>query len=115
MPFDEFFHKMTRLLDEKVNVIAFPEGTRSTSKKLGQFYSSVFRVAMKAKCSIVPVCITGNETIPPKGSVLLNPGTIKIHKLPPLPWEEYKNLTPFALKNRVRDIIAKETARMDAA
>jgi len=115
MSCEDFSREMTKLLNDKVNVISFPEGTRANNNKLGQFYSSIFRVAFKTKCSIVPVCVTGNEYILSKGSAILRPGIIKIHKLPPLCWEDYKDLTPFTLKNKVRDIIERETGRMDAA
>lgn len=115
MSYDDFSQQVTKLLNDKVNVISFPEGTRARNNRLGQFYSSIFRVAFEMKCPIVPVCITGSENIPRRGSILLRPGTIKIHKLSPLSWEDYKDLTPFTLKRKVRDIIKKEITRMDAA
>jgi len=115
MSYDDFSQQVTRLLNDKVNVISFPEGTRARNNTLGQFYSSIFRVAFKTKCPIVPVCITGSENIPRRGSMLLRPGTIKIHRLSPLYWEDYKDLTPFTLKKKVRDIIERETVRMDTA
>jgi hypothetical protein len=62
---------------------------------------------------IVPICITGNEKIPPVGSAFLHPGIIKIHQLAPLPWEEYGALSPFKLKNYVRQIIINEVANME--
>jgi len=114
MSYEDFSQQITKFLDDKVNIISFPEGTRARDKKLGQFYSSIFRVAFKTKCSIVPMCITGGENIPRRGSILLHPGTIRIHRLPPLHWKDYKNFTPFTLKKKVRNIIEREVAIMDA-
>ncbi|VAX36103.1 hypothetical protein MNBD_UNCLBAC01-995 [hydrothermal vent metagenome] len=111
---EDFSKEVSKLLEEGVNIISFPEGTRATHKKLGQFYSSIFRVAYETQCSIVPVCFTGNEKVMAKGTSILRPGVIKIHKLPPLHWNDYKDLTPFTLKKKVRGIIEKETVRMDA-
>jgi len=112
MPFEEFSRKTVELLGQGVSVITFPEGTRSGDKPMGQFHGSIFRVALQAKCPIAPVCINGNKNIPPRGSLLLRPGTIRVHKLPALQWEEYEDMKPFELKNRVRDIIAREQAVM---
>ncbi len=113
MPFKQFSKQAVKLLKQGVSIIVFPEGTRSGGKSMGQFHGSIFRVAIEAKCPIVPVCISGNENIPPRGSFLLRPGKIKIHKLPAIKWEEFKDVKPFKLKNMVRSIISKEVAIMD--
>jgi len=113
MPFKQFSKQAVKLLRQGVSIIVFPEGTRSGDKSMGQFHGSIFRVAIEAKCPIVPVCISGNENIPPRGSFLLRPGKIKIHKLPAIKWERFKDLKPFKLKNMVRNIISEEVAVMD--
>jgi len=113
IPFEEFFQKSCSLIQQGVSIAVFPEGTRSRNKTLGQFHSAIFRVALETKCAIVPVCITGNELIPPIGSGLLHPGVIKIHRLKKITYDEYSNFSPFKLKNYVRDIIAEEVKLMD--
>lgn len=113
MPFTEFMQRACKLLAEGVSIATFPEGTRSRNNSLGQFHSAIFRVALEAKVPVVPICITGNENIPPVGSPYLRPGLIKIHRLEAITWEEYRGFSPFKLKNYVRDIIIKETALMD--
>ncbi len=114
MPFDEFQDKAQRLLDEKVSIIFFPEGTRSNSKKMGNFHSGPFRLFLESKTPIIPVCISGNEEIPPKGSIVLRNGTIRIRTLPPFYWEEYKDLTAHIIKNRVKKRMAEELAVMES-
>ena len=113
MQFKEFSSKTIELLEQGVSIVAFPEGTRSRNKKVGQFHSSMFRVALQSRYPIVPVCISGNENKPPRGSLLLHQGIINMHKLPALQWEQYKDLGPFKLKNKIRDIIIKELAVME--
>ena len=113
MSFEEFSQKATALLNEGVSIVAFPEGTRSADGSLGQFHSSIFRVALKSGYPIAPVCITGNEKIPARGTLLLKPGIIKIHKLPHLKFKDFKDLTPFKLKNGVRQIIADGIEAME--
>lgn len=106
MPFEEFSGKATELLKQGVSIVAFPEGTRSADGTLGQFHSSIFRVALTSGYPIAPVCITGNEKIPARGTLLLKPGTIRIHKLPHLKFKDFKGLSPYKLKTHVRRIIA---------
>jgi 1-acyl-sn-glycerol-3-phosphate acyltransferase len=113
MPPDLFFEQAVILLKEKVSIIFFPEGTRSGGKQMGNFHGSAFRLALKSKAPIVPLCISGNENIPPKGSLLLRPGTIRVRRLPAITWAEYKDLTVFSLKNKVREIISNELQLME--
>jgi len=113
MSFEEFSRRVVDLLKKGVCIIAFPEGTRSGGKQMGNFHSSIFRIALQSQCSIVPLCISGNENIPSRGSLILYPGIIKVHKLPALQWEKYKDLKPVNLKNKIRNIIAEELAVMD--
>lgn len=113
MPFEEFSGKATELLNQGVSIVAFPEGTRSADGTLGQFHSSIFRLALMTGRPIAPVCITGNEKIPARGTLLLKPGTIRIHKLSHLKSNDFKELSPFKLKNRVRRIIADGIEEME--
>ncbi len=113
MPYEKFAAKTRKLINEGVSIAAFPEGTRSRNKSVGQFHSAIFRTALETHAPIVPVCITGNENIPSIGSGFLRPGLIKIHRLPALTWEEYRYWSPFKLKNHIRDLVIKETRRMD--
>ncbi len=105
MQLESFYEKAEVLYNEKVSIISFPEGTRSGSREMGPFTSSIFRLAQNLGAVIVPVAITGNERIPPKGSLMLHPGLVRIHKLPALKWKDYRHMSTFSLKNHVRDLI----------
>ncbi len=108
MTFEEFSSRVSTLLEQRVSIVAFPEGTRSGGKNMGQFHGAMFRIALQTRRPLVPVCITGNEKIPLKGSLLIRPGRIRIRKLKALMWDDYKDLTPFKFKNLVRNILAEE-------
>ena len=110
---EEFFARASALLREGISLLAFPEGTRARSLELGPFHGSMFRVALETRTPILPLCISGNEAIPPRGTMLLNPGRIVLRSLPPLAWEDYRDLTAFQLKNKVRDLISRELAAME--
>jgi 1-acyl-sn-glycerol-3-phosphate acyltransferase len=114
MSFETFSGHCEKLLKQGVSIIAFPEGTRSGKNSMGQFRGSMFRVALEQKIPIVPLCITGNEDKPVRGSFWMTPGTIRLHRLPAVPYEAFKDMTPFKLKNYIRDMIESETKLMDA-
>jgi 1-acyl-sn-glycerol-3-phosphate acyltransferase len=114
MPYEEFAAKTAALIKDGVSIAAFPEGTRSRDKSVGQFHSAIFRTAIETGAAIIPVCITGNENVPPIGSGFLRPGLIKIHRLPAITKEAYRDFSPYKLKNYVREMIAKEVLLMDS-
>jgi 1-acyl-sn-glycerol-3-phosphate acyltransferase len=105
MPFDQFEKTAARYLEQGICIAAFPEGTRSGTGPTGPFHSAMFRVALKTGVPVVPVCISGNEQIPPKGSWVLHPGTIRMRVLPPVTRETYGEWSPFIFKNRIREMI----------
>jgi 1-acyl-sn-glycerol-3-phosphate acyltransferase len=113
LPPEQFFAKALKLLEDGVSVIFFPEGTRSGSRKIQNFHGSAFRLALLSKTPIVPLCISGNENIPPRGSIILRTGMIRVRRLPAIHWEEYKDMTVFSLKNMVRRLMLKELSLMD--
>lgn len=113
MPVEEFFDRAGRLFRDGVTVVAFPEGTRSKGREMGPFHGTIFRMAMQIQAPIVPVCISGNERTPPRGTMVLYPALIRLRQLPALTWDDYKDLTPFQLKNKVRDMIARELNVME--
>lgn len=113
MAHEQFIEKASILLKQGVSIIFFPEGTRSTTGRMGSFHGAAFRLALASKAPVVPLCIFGNENIPPKGSLMLRPGTIKVRRLPAITWDEYKDLTAFAFKNRVWHIIDDQLKEME--
>lgn len=113
MPYELFAEKAMKLLTDGVSIVFFPEGTRSASREVGNFHGSAFRLALQARVPIVPICISGNENIPPKGSLLMRPGTIRVRRLPAVAWNDYKDRNAFSLKNRVREIISRELSLME--
>jgi 1-acyl-sn-glycerol-3-phosphate acyltransferase len=113
MPPDQFREKALQLLQEGVSIVFFPEGTRSMTGTMGAFHGAAFRLAIESHVPIVPLCISGSEQVMPKGASLLRPGTIRVRRLPAIPWDAYQGLTAFAFKNRVWKIMDEELSRME--
>jgi len=111
---ESFFREAENLLNQGVSIIFFPEGTRSGSRDMGTFHGAAFRLFLESGVPIVPVCIAGNERVPPKGSLLLEPGTVRLRILPPVLLAGLEDWSPFQLKNHVRDMIQKELNTMEA-
>lgn len=59
--------KAAEKIRKGTSVLVFPEGTRSPDHKLGDFKKGGFVLALKAGVPIVPVSITGTQSMMPKG------------------------------------------------
>lgn len=68
------------------SLLVFPEGTRTTTGRVGEFKVGSFRLAQELGLPVVPVAVTGMYEVLRKGSWLLRPGhTVTVHVLAPLP------------------------------
>jgi 1-acyl-sn-glycerol-3-phosphate acyltransferase len=100
-----------RTLATGTNVWIAPEGTRSTSGKLGSFKNGGFMLALDTEWPILPVTIEGTRDILPAHGLRARPGA-KVHVTlhPPVDPMEYKKLSSKkareALMQRVRAVIA---------
>ena len=88
------------------NYLIFPEGTRSKSgNQMLDFHSGSFRCALKSKCAIVPIALIDCfKVLDQKGSA---PVSMQIHYLPPIRYEEYKDMNTTELAELVKSRIAK--------
>jgi 1-acyl-sn-glycerol-3-phosphate acyltransferase len=61
-----------------VNVIIFPEGTRSPDGSLQPFKSGGFHLALDAQVPVIPVTVSGSRQLTPKRSLQVRSGTVKV-------------------------------------
>ena len=96
---------VTREVQSGRNYVIFPEGTRSKStNEMNEFHPGSFRCAVKAKCPIVPVAFTDSfKVLDQKGSQRLQ---VNLRYLPPISYEEHKELKSPELAQLTRDRIA---------
>lgn len=104
---------VTREVQSGRNYLIFPEGTRSKNgNAMGEFHGGSFRCALKAKCPVLPIAFVDSfKVLDQKGS---KPLAMQIHYLPPIPYEEYKDMKTVELaelvKSRIREAIDRSLA-----
>jgi 1-acyl-sn-glycerol-3-phosphate acyltransferase len=76
-----------RIRSERLNVIVFPEGTRSTDGRLLPFKKGAFVLALQTGVPILPVGISGSRAVMGKGSFRVRPGEIRVRVGDPIPVE----------------------------
>ncbi|NJN51605.1 MAG: hypothetical protein HC809_07320 [Gammaproteobacteria bacterium] len=72
------------LLSQGSSLLIFPEGTRSTSRRLAKFKHGPSILAIESGAPVVPCYLYGLNKLRPKGSRDVVPGPAWAHFLPPL-------------------------------
>ena len=70
------------LIKNGANLMIFPEGTRSTSRKMSKFKHGVSILATELNVPVVPIYLTGLNKLRPKGSREIHPGPAGAHFQP---------------------------------
>lgn len=94
-------------------VLFFPEGHRSRDGKLQQFHSGAFRLAAETRLPIVPLCITGTDTLLPPKNFRLHPATVRLKALSPVHPDSFPGaMGHLAMRRSVRETMARAVAEM---
>ncbi|MBB5055891.1 1-acyl-sn-glycerol-3-phosphate acyltransferase [Granulicella aggregans] len=72
-----------------LNIIVFPEGTRSRDGRLKAFKKGPFFLAEDTKAPIVPIAISGTQDMMRKGSFAITPGVARVEFLKAIEPGEY--------------------------
>lgn len=100
-----------RKIREGMNLLIFPEGTRSEDGKLLPFKQGVFNLALRAGVPIVPVGIKEKNRLQPKGSFIpKEKGVVYINIGEPVAIEGKGSAAKTRIMNEVRDRIEVLTA-----
>lgn len=62
------YRQAEQWLRNGISVLFFPEGTRSETGTMGEFQNGAFKVAIKEKVPLLPICLNGTGGAIPKGS-----------------------------------------------
>ena len=79
---------LQKKVDQGYSLMAFPEGTRSSTNKMKRFHKGAFYLAEELKLDIVPVLIHGNSEVLPKGSFIIKNGSLTLKILDRIPLED---------------------------
>jgi putative phosphoserine phosphatase/1-acylglycerol-3-phosphate O-acyltransferase len=78
-----------------------PEGTRSTTVRLGRFKKGAFHMAMQAGVPVVPVVFRNVLDALPKHALIVRPATVEVVVLPPI---DTRHWTPEGLDDEIQTI-----------
>ncbi|MBI9080487.1 MAG: 1-acyl-sn-glycerol-3-phosphate acyltransferase [Pseudodesulfovibrio sp.] len=103
-----------KTIQDGCTMIYFPEGTRNSTGNLRRFYSGAFHTALTANVPVVPLCISGTNTLLPRGAKCIRPTTIKTRLLPPVYPDRYQRLANghIAMRKDVKKIMTQALQEM---
>jgi putative phosphoserine phosphatase/1-acylglycerol-3-phosphate O-acyltransferase len=84
-------------LREGFSVAMAPEGTRSSTSRLGRFKKGAFHLAMRARVPVVPIVFVNALDALPRQGVVIRRATVRVVVHPPIATDEW---TPESLDDR---------------
>ncbi len=72
-----------------LNILVFPEGTRSLDGRLSAFKRGPFFLAHQTQAPIIPIALSGTQSMMRKGSSAIAPGVAKVQLLPAIEPSQY--------------------------
>jgi 1-acyl-sn-glycerol-3-phosphate acyltransferase len=94
----------TSAIRSGLHLLVFPEGTRSPDGRMTSFKKGSFFLAERTGAPIIPVAISGTQSLMPKDSAGIHPGAVKVTYLPLIEPRDYP--TRDALMEAVHSAIA---------
>ena len=99
-------NEVSSVLEKGVNLVIFPEGTRSKGDTMREFKTGAFRMACKAGATIVPVAINGSYKAMEANHNLMCPAHVIITVLPSIDTAALDRAAQKALPEQVAAQIA---------
>lgn len=108
----EVINQVAKKVSDGKRYIIFPEGGYkfNNRNKVYEFKAGSFKIALKAKCPIVPVALIDSYKV--FNSWHLGPITTYVYYLPPIRYEEYKDMKTPELATLVSDRIKEKIAEV---
>jgi 1-acyl-sn-glycerol-3-phosphate acyltransferase len=93
-----------------LNILVFPEGTRSLDGRLAVFKKGPFYLAQETGAPIVPMAISGTERMMRKGSAGITPGVARVQMLQAIDSKQFdtRELLIAAVRKAIADALPEE-------
>jgi 1-acyl-sn-glycerol-3-phosphate acyltransferase len=111
----EAMRKAQQVLQKRVSIILFPEGTRSTTSDMLPFKDGAFRLAVESGLPILPLAVSGTSTALRKHDWRFGRARAEVRVLPPIETSGLTMKDVPALRERVRNLILAARDEMRAA
>lgn len=103
-----------KTLAQGSSIMMFPEGTRSSSGRLGDFKPGAFELALRTRSPVQPILIRGTaKALPKRGYVLQGIHPIHVTVLDPIPPESFEHLSVQELTEHVRTLMTTALGKSD--
>jgi 1-acyl-sn-glycerol-3-phosphate acyltransferase len=103
------YREAAEWLRRGMSVLFFPEGTRSDTDRMNVFQNGAFKLAIKEKKPVLPVCIKGTRDAIPKGSwIFRSKVLVSVTVLPPIDTVSFNPGDFSKLRDMVFDKITSE-------
>ncbi len=103
----QVYHEAAAWLRKDMSVLFFPEGTRSDTGQMNDFQNGAFKLAIKEKKPVLPICIEGTREVIPKGNWVFGEKVlVKITVLPAIQTENFGSADFAKLRDLVRTKIS---------
>jgi len=96
----------SHLLQKRISIVVFPEGTRTLDGKIKDFKPTLFILPIRSGIPVVPVRIEGTFDALRRGSILLNPVPLKITFHDPVPAGSFKDHDRWHYAKKVREALS---------
>lgn len=102
-------------LDQRVSVMIFPEGTRSSSGELGEFKDGAFRLAIDKQVPIVPLVVHGTRSALRPHDWRFGTSDADVYVLDSIDTVGLTGDDVIGLRERTRNVIAAKLAEVTGA
>lgn len=95
-------------LKSGINMVIFPEGTRSKTGELGEFKAGSFKLALKSKKPLIPITIDGTRNVMEANNYKIKSETINLYIHEPIDTTILTKEEINELPDKVKSIIEKD-------
>jgi 1-acyl-sn-glycerol-3-phosphate acyltransferase len=106
------FLKVISLINSGQSFAIFPEGTRTISGEIGEFYKGSLKFVSKSGAVLIPVAISGSRELLPRGARFPKPADVSVTVGEPIASDRIE-IEPKIVLNEIRDFFVRNVHMED--